>query len=1109
MVRNLYLLLSIVLIFGAISCERERDQRTTSMFQAVPSSHSNIDFENRLRNTDDFNIIEYLYFFNGGGVATGDINNDGLVDVYFSSNQQSNKLYLNKGDFKFEDITAKAGVGGEGNWKTGVVMADVNGDGLLDIFVCGVGNYKKFDGHNQLLINNGDQTFVNKAKEYGLDFQGFSTQVSFFDYDLDGDLDMYLLNHSVHTVGSYGDVTLRYQSDPLAGDRLYRNELVPSGVVHFSIVTEEAGILDSHIGYGLGVGVSDLNNDGYPDLYVSNDFRENDYLYINQHNGTFKQELETAIPHSSRFSMGNDIADINNDGWQDILALDMMPRDERVIKTTAGEDSYEIFEFKLRYGFHSQLARNALQLSRGVHKGGVPLFSDIAPLAGVEATDWSWAPLLADFDNDGFKDLFIANGIVGRPNGLDYINYISSDSAQRFFTDEQMIEKLPMGKVPNFFFKNQGDLTFKDASSSWIGNKPTFSNGAAYADLDNDGDLDLIVNNINDEALVYRNDVTRDSASFINVRLKGSGANRFGVGTKIIVHTGGKKIYQEQFPSRGWMSSVDYLMHVGLGNVKEVDSIFVCWPAGKRQIIKALAVNQTIEVDERDAKRISIGESKQQPSPILEEVKGFNFVHKEDEFIAFNVERLMPRMISTEGPKISTGDINGDKLEDFFVGGAAGQSGAIFIQDRRGAFRKTESGAVSQDSLAEDTGSAIFDADGNGSLDLIVVGGGQQYGGEHRSLQPRLYLNDGHGNLRNATGNLPKVFSNASCVKAGDADGDGDLDLFIGGRVEAGKYGIDPPSFILINNGRGVFSDETRKFLPGQGNNPRSLGMVSDASWIDLNKDGKLDLIVVGEWMPITILIQDQGVLQDKTSDYGLSNSNGWWNTLLVDDADGDGDSDFLVGNLGFNSRLRASKTEPVSIFIGDIDNNGSLDPILTYYNQGKRYPLLSRDQLVKQVPSLKRKFLKYADYENVTLEDIISVEQQQKFIRKDAMTFASVYVENLGGKFEIHELPVNAQAFPIYSFCLEDLNADKIMDILAVGNLLSTQPDLGRFDAGYGLAMLGDGKGNFIGDPLALEGFLVKGEGRDIQKIVTTKGEHLFIVALNNDSLKVFRKIK
>ena len=470
----------------------------------------------------------------------------------------------------------------------------------------------------------------------------------------------------------------------------------------------------------------------------------------------------------------------------------------------------------------------------------------------------------------------------------------------------------------------------------------------------------------------------------------------------------------------------------------------------------------------------------------------------------------MPHMISTEGPKISTGDINGDKLEDFFVGGAAGQSGAIFIQDKGGVFRKTESGAVRQDSSAEDSGSAIFDADGNGALDLVVVSGGQRFSGEHTSLQPRLYLNDKHGNLRNAIGNLPKIFINASCVKAGDVDGDGDLDLFIGGRVMTGQYGIDPPSFILINNGRGVFSDETRKFLPGKDTIPRSLGMVSDASWIDINKDGKLDLIVVGEWMPITILIQERGVLQDRTRDYGLTNSNGWWNTLLVEDIDHDGDSDFLVGNLGFNSRLRASTTEPVSMFIGDIDNNGSLDPILTYFNQGKRYPFISRDQLVKQVPSLKRKFLKYADYENVTLEDIIPVEQQQKFIRKDAMTFASVYCENLGsGKFATHALPVEAQMFPIYSFCLEDLNADKIKDILAVGNQYSTQPDLGRFDAGYGLAMLGDGSGSFKNALLNRSGFCVKGEGRDIQSLVTSRGERLFIVALNNDSLKVFKKIK
>lgn len=1108
MIRSVYLikrvLLCVWLIIGLQGCQN--GQKSNQLFYKVPVSQTNVDFENTLKDSDDFNIIEYLYFYNGGGVALGDINNDGMTDIYFSSNQQSNKLYLNKGNFAFEDITATSGVSGVGNWKTGVTMADVNGDGFLDIFVCGVGNYKKFKGRNQLFINNGNLTFSDKTDEYGLTFQGFSTQASFFDYDNDGDLDLYLVNHSVHTRRSYGHARLRYESDSLAGDKLYRNELVATGKAHFIDVTSQAGILNSQIGYGLGVGISDLNLDGYLDIYVSNDFNENDYLYINQRNGTFTQELEKAIPHSSRFSMGNDIADINNDGLMDILTLDMLPKVENVIKTTAGEDPYEIYEFKLRHGYHYQFARNALQLNRGCDEKNNLMFSDIASIAGVEATDWSWSPLLADFDNDGYKDLFVANGIVGRPNDLDYINFIARDSSQRYLSDQKLIEQMPSGKVPNVFFRNEGNLSFQDVSDSWTGTEPSLSNGASYADLDNDGDLDLVVNNINEKAFLYRNDMGSTAVNFMKIKFEGEGANRFGIGARVLVFVGNKKIVYEQIPSRGWLSSVDYTMHIGLGNEK-VDSVSIRWPDNKSQTLKTIQPRQTITVKQSDASIRNQKIEKTDHRPLLGEKNELLFKHKENNFTAFNIERLIPHMLSTQGPKISVGDVNGDKLNDFFVGGAAGQPSAVFIQNRNGDFNQSIQPFIEADSLTEDVDATFADVDGDETLDLIVVGGGQEFKAASKNLLPRLYLNDGRGNFRRAEENLPDVFVNASCVEPADVDYDGDVDLFIGGRVIPGQYGVDPQSVLLINNGRGVFQDETSRLI-GHENNKGSLGLVTDAVWRDINNDRRIDLVVVGEWMPITVLIQDEsGFFENKTKEYGLTHTNGWWNTIAAHDFDKDGNVDFVVGNLGRNSRLRATLQEPVSIFIGDIDNNNSLDHILTYYNQGKRYPLLSRDQLVKQIPSLRRKFLKYDTYKDVKLEDILDQSLQKRFSRKDVYTFNSVYVQNTGnGKFLINDLPVEAQMFPIFSFCVDDLNDDGNADILIAGNLDAVQPDFGRYDAGYGLVLTGDGKHRFKSIEAQQSGFVVKGQGRDIKLLTDYDGKKRFLVSRNNASIQVFK---
>lgn len=1108
---------SLIFLLFSLFLTHCKEKSSPYLFSSIPASKTGVDFDNHITEDKNFNIIEYLYFYNGGGVACGDINNDGLVDIYFSSNQNSNKLYMNKGNFKFEDITDKSGTKGIGNWKTGVTMADINGDGYLDIYVCGVGNYKNFNSQNQLLINNGDLTFSDKTEEYGLQFKGFSTQTIFFDFDLDGDLDCYLLNHSVHSASSYVSVTNRVKSDSLSGDQFFRNELISNGknsrTTRFVNITKGAGILSSRLGYGLGVGVSDVNLDGYPDIYVSNDFQENDYLYINNKNGTFKQVLEKSLAHSSRFSMGNDIADVNNDGRPDIVTTDMLPRDEAVIKTSAGEDAYEVYKYKLKFGYHYQVARNCLQFNRFISDSLVT-FSDLAPLAGVEATDWSWSPLLADFDNDGLKDLFVSNGIFRRPNDLDYINFISNQAIQDSLktiesSDLGILNSMPDGKVANFVFKNVDGIHFKDVSTDWGINVPSFSNGSAYADLDNDGDLDVVVNNINEPAFVYQNN---DKSSSITINLIGGQPNSFGIGAKILTYSGGKFQYHEVSATRGFSSASDTRVIVGIENSVKADSVLVVWPGGRFQKLNNIEAGKLISVKQSDAKltfnycRLVSSQRILEPLP-----KPFipNFIHKEDDYNAFNNEGLIPHMLTTQGPPLAQGDVDGDGLSDVFMGGGKDQSASIFFQTRQGEWKEKFTKDFVSDAFAEDVAAELFDADGDHDLDLLVAAGGQDPSNKPQDLTPRLYKNDGRGNFQRDDNSIPRVILNASCIKPFDYDGDGDLDVFVGASVMPFLYGMAPQSYLLQNDGKGNFSDVQNWLGSSWFDNPTQVrsGLVKDATWTDVNLDGRVDLILVGEWMPITILIQNfNHQFENQTEQFGTKLTSGLWNAVEAFDFDGDGDDDYVLGNLGQNSRLRVSAEKPLIMYLGDFDSNGGSDHILVYYNGDKSYPFASRDQLIKQLPGLKKKFLRYKDYRNVNLEDIVTPQQKGNSARMQVEVLSSSYLRNDKGKLARVDLPAEAQLAPVFAIAMEDVNNDGFKDLIVGGNLDAVQPDFGRYDASIGLILLGDGKGNWKALDTQESGFLVKGETRHIRVVSNFKKEKIVLVSRNNQSMEGFK---
>ncbi|HKE88752.1 MAG TPA: VCBS repeat-containing protein [Gemmatimonadales bacterium] len=1071
------------------------------LFELLSPAATGVGFTNALPESADFNIINYLYYYDGGGVAVGDVNNDGLPDLYFTANLGSNHLYLNKGNYRFEDVTARAGVADTAGWKTGVTMADVDGDGKVDIYVSGV-DYLDQHGHNVLYVNNGDGTFTDRTREYGLDHVGHSTQALFFDYDGDGDLDMYLLTHSTHrNMVKYG----RRPPDQASGDRLYRND---GG--HFVDVTDAAGIQGGSEEYGLGVVASDVNLDGCPDLYIANDFEQNDHLYINTCNGTFTESIARATGHISKSSMGVDAADLNNDGRPDVMVLDMLPELQVIRNTSSSTENMVAFNLKVEAGFHPQYTRNTLQLNRGLGR-----FSEIGALSGVAATDWSWAPLLADLDNDGRKDLFVTNGIYRRPNDLDYVGFVGKDSIQASLsiavTSENLaplLQRMPHVPIANYAFHNNGDLTFTNEARAWGLAQPGFSNGAVYADLNNDGALDLVVNQLGAPAAIYRNRAREVNHNHsLRVVLRGSGGNSDGIGAKVLVTTRGTTQLVEQMPTRGFQSSVDPRLHFGVGDATRVDSVTVIWPDRRFQVLTGVAVDTTLTLQQANAAgryAYPHGTAVAAPAPLFgdasDRIRGA-VPHKENAFSDLTLQPLLPHYLSTEGPALAVGDVNGDGREDIYLGGAKWQPGQLLLQQPDGSFRPTPEPAFQADSLFEDIDAALFDADGDGHPDLYVVSGGNEFWGSDDALRGRLYHNDGRVHFQRVPDALPPFFEDGACVVPGDFNHDGHIDLFLGSRVISRQYGVPPHSHLLQNDGHGHFTDVTQQLAPGLS----QIGMVTAASWIDYDHDGQLDLVVVGEWMAVRLFHQEQGRFVDRTAQAGLAGTEGWWNSVTAVDVNGDGRPDLVLGNLGLNSLLHASPSEPARLYVGDFAHNGLIEQILTSYGDGVSYPIAARDELLRLIPQLQSRYTTYASFGASRIEDIFSGADLKRARLLEAHTFASsVALNNGNGTFTLRPLPAEAQVAPIRAVVAEDFDGDGHMDLLVAGNLYGVPPVLGRYDASYGLLLKGTGDGRFSTVDMEQSGILIDGQVPHMVSIAVTGGRRGIVVARNNERLEL-----